>query len=125
MALSTPASIGGATARSYTEGIIKKGSDVRGKLVEWTLLATLTLSLLILLVLLVDLIRKAWSVLTDRPREFLGGGLNSSDATEAGVWQGIVGTVMLCIVEGDASKIARINIVGTKAFTESAAAAAR
>jgi phosphate transport system permease protein len=98
MALSTPASIGGATARSYTEGIVKKGSDVRGKVVEGTLLATLALSLLILLVLLVDLIRKAWSVLSDRPREFLGGGLNSSDATEAGVWQGIVGTVMLSII---------------------------
>ena len=98
MALSTPAAIGAATARSYTEGLTKKGSDVRGKVIEATLIATLALSLLILLVLLVDLMQRAWPVLSDRPRAFLGGGLNSSNAERAGVWQGIRGTVTLAII---------------------------
>jgi phosphate transport system permease protein len=98
MAFSTPAAIGAATARSYTEGLTKKGSDVRGKVVEATLIATLALSLLILLVLLVDLTQRAWPVLSDRPRAFLGGGLNSSNAERAGVWQGIRGTVTLAVI---------------------------
>jgi phosphate transport system permease protein len=98
MALSTPASIGGATARSYTEGLTRKGSDVRGRVVEGALISTLAFSLLILLVLLVDLVRRAWPVLSDRPGAFLGGGLNSSDASRAGVWQGMRGTVTLAII---------------------------
>ena len=98
MALSTPASIGAATARSYTEGLTKKGTDTRGKLIEGTLIATLAMSLLILLVLIVDLVRRSWPVLSGRPREFLGGGLNSSDAARAGVWQGMRGTVTLAVI---------------------------
>jgi phosphate transport system permease protein len=96
--LSTPAAVGGATARSYTEGLTKKGYDVRGKVVETTLVATLALSLLILLVLLVHLLQRAWPVLSDRPRDFLVGGLNSSDAARAGVGQAIRGTVTLAII---------------------------
>ncbi|MGH9133225.1 MAG: hypothetical protein ACRDZZ_04755, partial [Ilumatobacteraceae bacterium] len=98
MALSTPASIGASTARAYTEGLTKRGTDVRGKAVEATLVFTLGLSLLILLVLIVDLIRRAWPVLSGRPGAFLGGGLNSADATSAGVWQGIRGTVTLAVI---------------------------
>jgi phosphate transport system permease protein len=98
MSLSTPAAIGGTTARSYTEGLTKKGADVRGRVVEGALIATLALSLLILLVLIVDLLQRAWPVLSDRPGDFLGGGLNASDASRAGVWQGIRGTVTLAVI---------------------------
>jgi phosphate transport system permease protein len=96
MALTSPASMGGTAARSVTTGLTKKGIDVRSRVVEAVLVTALAVSLLILLVLIVDLIRRSWPVWTDRPGEFLSGGLNSSNADKAGVWQGIKGTLMLC-----------------------------
>jgi phosphate transport system permease protein len=49
-------------------------------------------------VLLWDLIRKSWPVWTDRPGEFLSGPLNSANAAQAGVWQGIKGTLQLALI---------------------------
>ena len=51
----------------------------------------LLLSMVVLLVLIIDLIRRSWSVWTERPVDFLTSGLNSQNAAEAGVWQGIKG----------------------------------
>ncbi len=98
MALTTPATIGGDTARSITRDLHKKSSDVRSKVIEAVLVALLALSLLILVVLIVDLVRRSWPVWTDRPGDFLTGSLNSANATQAGVWQGIKGTLILCLV---------------------------
>jgi phosphate transport system permease protein len=98
MAMSTPASMGGSVARSYTEGLTKRGSDVRGKVVEAILIGALGMSLIILLVLLVYLLQRSWPVWTDDPGHFLGSGLNSQNPAEAGVWQGIKGTIMLCVI---------------------------
>jgi phosphate transport system permease protein len=98
MALTTPASVGGVTARSVTEGLTKKGSDLRSKLIEAALILTLAMSLLILLVVIVDLVRRSWPIWTDRPGDFLGGGLNSQNAVRAGVWHGIRGTIILSII---------------------------
>jgi phosphate transport system permease protein len=55
-------------------------------------------SLLILAVLLVDLIRRSWPIWTERPGDFLTGPLNSANAADAGVWQGIKGTIQLAVI---------------------------
>jgi phosphate transport system permease protein len=98
MGLTTPRSTGVATARSMTEGLTKKGIDLRGKLLETALVTALALALLILAVLIVDLLRRSWPVWSDRPSDFLTGGLNSSNAATAGVWSGIKGTIILSII---------------------------
>lgn len=98
MALSTPASLGGSVARNYTAGLTKTGSNLRSKLVEGGLIGALGLTLLVLVVLLTDLVRRAWPVLTEDPGHFLSSGLNSADASKAGVWQGIKGTLILCAI---------------------------
>jgi phosphate transport system permease protein len=96
MAMSTPASMGGATARSMTAGLTKKGLDLKSKLVEALLVLMLALSLLVLLVLLVDLLIRSWPVWTDRAGDFLTTNLNSQNAEQAGIGQAIRGTLILC-----------------------------
>ena len=98
MSLSNPAAVGGGTARSITAGITKKGSDIRSKVIEVTLVVTLGLSLLILLILVVDLARRSSTVWSDRGIGFLTDGLNSKSAAKAGVGQAIRGTVMLSLI---------------------------
>ncbi|MEX0846703.1 MAG: phosphate ABC transporter permease PstA [Ilumatobacteraceae bacterium] len=96
MGLTTPAAVGGRSASSITAGITKKGTDVKGKLIESALVGALGLSLLILLVLLVDLVMRSWPIWTERPGDFLTGGLNSANAANAGVWSAMKGTLVLC-----------------------------
>jgi len=98
MALTTPSSMGGATARSVTEGLTRKGLDVRSKVVETVLILMLTLSLLVLMVLIVDLFIRSWPVWTSRAGDFLTTNLNSQNAAEAGIGQAIRGTLILCVV---------------------------
>jgi len=96
MGLTTPAAVGGRSASSITAGITKKGTDVKGKLIESALVGALGLSLLILLVLIVDLVMRSWPIWTERPGDFLTGGLNSANAANAGVWSAMKGTLVLC-----------------------------
>jgi phosphate transport system permease protein len=96
MGLTTPAAVGGRSASSITAGITKKGTDVKGKLIEAALVGALALSLFILLVLLVDLVMRSWPIWTERPGDFLTGGLNSANAANAGVWSAMMGTLVLC-----------------------------
>lgn len=98
MALTTPASTGGRTARSMTETLTKRGSDVRGRIVEAALVTALAVTLLILVVLIVDLLQRSWPVWSERGGDFLGAGLNSSSAASAGVWSGIKGTLILGLI---------------------------
>lgn len=98
MGLSSPASVGGRSARAVTDGITSKHRDVRGKIVEAGLIGALGLSLLVLLVLIVDLITRSWGIWTDRPGDFITGGLNSANADSAGVWSAIKGTIILGII---------------------------
>jgi phosphate transport system permease protein len=98
MALTTVDSVGGATARSVTAGLTKEGVDVRGKLVEAVLIASLAGSLIILAVLIGDMVQRSWSVWTDRGAEFLSSGIDINNAAEAGVWPGIKGTITLMVL---------------------------
>ena len=61
------------------------------------LLLTLLISLLFLAVLLIDIFFDAWSVLSTRGWDFVGSPLSLS-AESAGVWQGILGSLMLAMV---------------------------
>ena len=98
MALTSPATVGGGVARDITVGITRKSSNIRSKVIETVLVLCLLLSMVILLVLIVDLIWRSWSVWTERPVDFLTSGLNSQNAAEAGVWQGIKGTLILMVL---------------------------
>jgi phosphate transport system permease protein len=101
MPLSTPSSVGGATAAKMTAGaagITEHRRDIRGRLIELLLILALLGSLLILLVLIVDVVNRSWPIWTTRPGDFLGGPLNSANAAQAGVWQGIKGTLELAII---------------------------
>ena len=98
MAMSTPASMGGATARSMTDGLTRKGLDVKSKLVEALLITMLALSLLVLLVLVFDLLIRSWPLWTDRAGDFLTTNLNSQNAQQAGIGQAIRGTLILCAI---------------------------
>ena len=66
MALTTIDSTGGSAARSVTAGLTKHGIDVRGKIIEGLLIASLATSLMILAVLIGDMVQRSWSVWTDR-----------------------------------------------------------
>jgi phosphate transport system permease protein len=96
--LTTPDGTAGVAARSLTRSLTSRKTDIKGRLLEAILLLALLFSLLILLVLVIDLIKRSWPVWTDRPGEFLSGGTNINDALQAGIWQGIKGTLMLCAI---------------------------
>ena len=95
MTLTTIDSTGGSAARSVTAGLTKQGIDVRGKVIEGLLIASLAVSLLILAVLIGDMVQRSWSVWTDRGTDFLSSGLSITDASAAGVWPAIKGTIVL------------------------------
>jgi phosphate transport system permease protein len=98
MALTTIDSSGGAAARSVTAGLTRQGIDVRGKVIEGLLVASLGMSLLILAVLIGDMVQRSWSVWTERGTGFLTSGLSITDASLAGVWPAIKGTIALMVL---------------------------
>ncbi|HSJ91359.1 MAG TPA: phosphate ABC transporter permease PstA [Ilumatobacter sp.] len=98
MALSTPATMGGAAARDLTAALTRRKFDLRSKVVEFVLVSAMALALLILLTLIVDLVYRSASVWSDRPWDFLTGNLNSQNAAAAGVGQAIRGTLILCVI---------------------------
>ena len=103
MALTTIGSVGGPPARSITEGLTKRGIDLRSKVIEGLLIGSLALTLLVLVVLIVDIIQRSWPVWTGPTMsetgeiavpgasEFLRNGLSTS-LSSAGVWSAIKGT---------------------------------
>lgn len=84
------------TREAVWEAIRGKHRDLRGWIFEGALLLTLLLSLGVLVTLLVDITSTGWDVLTTRKTEFLTSNL-SSIASRAGVWQGLVGSLMVML----------------------------
>ncbi|MFN5605674.1 MAG: hypothetical protein ACK49V_14100 [Actinomycetes bacterium] len=80
MALSTPSKFGASSAAGLTARITSGKRDVKGRVVEWLLLATLGVTLLILVALIVNLLDRAWPVLNGRFGDFLSSGLDASNA---------------------------------------------
>ncbi|MGB0113568.1 MAG: phosphate ABC transporter permease PstA [Ilumatobacteraceae bacterium] len=96
--MSTPVSVGGDAARSITTGLTRTSTDIRGKVIEATLLGSLAISMLVLLVLIVDLLKRSWNVWTGSPGDFITGNLNSTSADAAGIGQAITGTMVLMAI---------------------------
>jgi phosphate transport system permease protein len=70
--------------------------DVSGPLFQSLLLVALGIAVLILITLIVDVVSGGWSVLSTRPMDFLTGTLRSR-ASEAGVFQGLRGSLWIGI----------------------------
>lgn len=85
-----------ATREAVWAAIRGKRRDVRGRIFEAALLLTLLLSLGVLVALLVNIVSSGWEVFTTRKTDFLTRGL-SSIASRAGVWQGLMGSLMLMV----------------------------
>jgi phosphate transport system permease protein len=68
--------------------------DVAGRVFQAGLLLALLLSLLILVVLLGSALADAWPVLSTRAGDFVTSNVSRLD-TRAGVWQGIIGSLIL------------------------------
>jgi len=84
-----------ADARTAVDVALRgRRRQVRGMLFRFGLLATLLLALAILLVLLVTTLVDAWPVLSTRGWDFVRSD-TSSLAERAGVWQGLVGSLIL------------------------------
>lgn len=98
MALSTIDSVGGSAARSVTRGLTKTGIDVRSKVIEALLLGLLGIAMVLLVVLVGDIVRKSWSVWTDRGTDFLTSGLSTASPNAAGVLSAIQGTIVLSAI---------------------------
>ena len=71
-----------------------KRRDVAGLVFRLALIGTLLLALLILLVLLATTLMEAWPVLSERGWEFVTSD-TSSLPSRAGVWQGLIGSLIL------------------------------
>jgi phosphate transport system permease protein len=85
-----------ATREAVWAALGGKRRDFRGRLFEAALLTTLLLALGVLITLLVNLISTGWDVFVTRKTDFLTSGL-SSIASRAGVWQGLIGSLMLMV----------------------------
>jgi phosphate transport system permease protein len=91
--MATPVST--LTAREAVERRLRGGgADVRGLVLQSALLAALLIALAVLLILLGDILVRALPVLTERPFDFLTSTLSSRPAN-AGIMQGILGSVLL------------------------------
>jgi phosphate transport system permease protein len=62
------------------------------------LLASLATALIILLALILSVLENAWPILSTRFGDFLSSGLDASDASNAGVWQAMRGTLTMAII---------------------------
>jgi phosphate transport system permease protein len=98
MGLTTIDSAGGGPARAVTTRLSTGHVDVKGKVIEGMLISCLVVSLVVLLVLIADIVKRGWSVWTGRGVEFLTSGLDISNASEAGVWPAIKGTIIICVL---------------------------
>jgi phosphate transport system permease protein len=90
-----------SSSLSATDAVLKslKGRriDVRGLIFEGLLLFSLLFSLAVLITLLADVIRAAMPVFQERGSGFLKDGLTTFGAENAGVWHGIIGSMLTII----------------------------
>lgn len=84
-----------AQVRSSVElALLGRSRDVRGRVFEGLLLLTLFLAVGVLVVLLVSTLKTAWPVFSDRGMDFVRSPV-SSLPSRAGVWQGLIGSLVL------------------------------
>jgi phosphate transport system permease protein len=96
MALSTPATIGPRAAeRSVRDQLTRGGTDWAGSIFLLLLLLSLGFSLLVLATLILDVLQIGMPVLTERFGDFMTGTLRTQ-ADEAGLYQGLIGSFWIC-----------------------------
>ncbi len=93
MSLIAPAATGAAVRR----GLTSTRPDVRGMIFQLLLLASLLFSLAVLAILLLNVLTRAWPVFQTRGIDFLTSPL-SSDPAQAGISQGLFGTIVLAVL---------------------------
>jgi phosphate transport system permease protein len=86
----------GATQEAVAAALRGKRHDVREWVFQGALLLTLLLSLGVLVTLLVEIFSAGWQVFASRGTDFLTNNL-SSISSRAGVWQGLIGSLMLMV----------------------------
>ena len=97
MALSTPATVGPRAAeRSVADQLTRGGTDWAGVVFQWMLIASLGFSVLVLATLIIDVVGTAAPVFADRFFDFMTGSLRTR-ASEAGLYQGLVGSIWICV----------------------------
>lgn len=94
MALERLGSNGGATAGAVRAGLSGRRRETKGIVFQAVLLASLLVSLTVLAVLVADVLRRAFPVLSTRGLDFFAASLSSNPA-RAGILQGVVGTAAL------------------------------
>jgi phosphate transport system permease protein len=95
--LGTEISVRGATADAVARSLRGKRADVRGLAFEGLLLFTLLISLGILATLLAQVVGQALPAFRERGAEFFTDDL-SALASRAGIWQGLMGSLMLMVI---------------------------
>jgi phosphate transport system permease protein len=89
--------VDGAPDAASTLAGLKKRFDLKGQVFQIALLASLLISLLVLVVLIGQVLIDGWEVLTTRPIEFMTTGLGSRPEI-SGIAQGLRGTFYLCLI---------------------------
>jgi phosphate transport system permease protein len=84
---------------SVRRGLLGRRVDWSGALFQLALLLTLVLSFALLLTLLTDVFTKGYPVLAERGADFFTSGL-SSLPDNAGIWQGLIGSLGLLLFVG-------------------------
>jgi phosphate transport system permease protein len=92
MGAATAASV--SASKTVEAAITGKHRDVRGQIFAASLLLMLLLSLALLIVLVVSVLVAAWPTLSSRGVDFVTSNV-SSFPDKAGVWQGLVGSLIL------------------------------
>ena len=95
--LSTPAGIAADTADALRR---RPGADVAGAVFKWLLIGATVFATGFLAVLLAVMIVDGWDVLSGNLWHFLTHGFSQRSAAEAGVWQGIIGSLQVALVTG-------------------------
>ena len=92
--LSNPAQIAQGLADSLQ---LKRRNDVWGTTFKAFLFALTTFAVLFLAVLIGVMVVDGWPVLSNRLTTFLSQGFSQRSAGDAGVWQGIIGSIQIAI----------------------------
>ncbi len=95
MLLTSPAGI--ATSHALRR---RPGADVGGAVFKWLLIGATVFATGFLAVLLAVMIVDGWAVLSGNLWYFLTHGFSQRSAAEAGVWQGIIGSLQVALVTG-------------------------
>ena len=95
--LTTPAGIATGAADALRK---RPGADVAGSAFKWLLIGATVFATGFLAVLLAVMIVDGWDVLSGNLWYFLTHGFSQRSAGEAGVWQGILGSLQVALVTG-------------------------